>query len=155
MPADLAARLPGLSPCGSSPLTAQASALPQELLPCELGREVARAGRRDLEGLNAALPHGIAAAIVTVKAVCWRWMRAPKGSGEPSNCCKLMHASKARATVQGPVAKRVEQQLLQTRLFPQAAHPVGGAALALAVDGAQLVAAAGVRSRDHPEPVSR
>ncbi|MFN7870651.1 MAG: hypothetical protein ACK5QQ_00435 [Cyanobacteriota bacterium] len=46
-----------------------------------------------------------------------------------------MHASKARATVQGPVAKRVEQQLLQTRLLPQAAHPVGGAALALVVDG--------------------
>ncbi|MFO0139199.1 MAG: hypothetical protein ACK535_14555 [Cyanobacteriota bacterium] len=62
-------------------------------------------------------------------------MRAPKGNGEPSNCRKLMHASKARATVQGPVAKRVEQQLLQTRLLPQAAHPVGGAALALVVDG--------------------
>jgi len=71
----------------------------------------------------------------------------------------LMHASEARAALQGRVAKRGEQQpmgregppllsfrpvagdrrldgfdqLLQTRLLPQTVHQIGGTALAVAV----------------------
>ena len=73
----------------------------KQLLLCDLGREGAREGSVMAASASAlrccCRTRQRFAAIVSAMAFCRRWMRAPKGNGEPSNCRKAWKARSARA----------------------------------------------------------
>ncbi len=104
----------------------------KQLLLCDLGREGAREGSVMAASASAlrccCRTRQRSAAIVTAKAVCWRWMRAPKGNGEPSNCRKAWKARSARADSSDRAPENRRSWPCQSRRSSQVVKRIRGGA---------------------------